>query len=124
MPPVSVNKRKEVLWAVIVVVLLTLVGLVCDHLVAGRFGVFLGDFLPALAAGVLFWLMRMHQHIQMRLADERVEIMREAIDHIRNAMQIVVYSRPDEIQLAAINRLMRGIDSTLVHVAGQPRMAK
>ncbi|HEX9120265.1 MAG TPA: hypothetical protein VF840_06975, partial [Terriglobales bacterium] len=63
--------------------------------------------------GALFCLMRAHQRMRTRLSAERVELMRESIDHIRNAMQIVVYSCPPDAQLAAVNRLMQGVDSTL-----------
>ncbi len=105
------------MYAALFVVLLTFVGALCDSLLPGRLGLFMGDFLPAVAAGALFCLMRAHQRIRARLSDERVELMREAIDHIRNAMQIVVYSCPQEAQLAAVNRLMQGVDSTLRHAS-------
>ncbi len=109
--------RRDLMYAALLVVLLTFVGVLCDSLLPGRLGLFIGDFLPAVAAGALFCLMRAHQRIRARLSDERVELMREAIDHIRNAMQIVVYSCPQEAQLAAVNRLMQGVDSTLRHAS-------
>lgn len=108
----------------IVVVLLTLTGSVCDRLLPGHVGMFIGDFIPALAAGVLFWMMRVHQQMRIRLAEERVQMMREAIDHIRNAMQIVIYSCPEEAQVAAIKRLMQGVDSILLHAVEQSPIVK
>lgn len=105
--------RRDLLYAALVVWLLTFLGILCDSLLPGRLGLFIGDFLPAVAAGALFYLMRVHQRMRARISDERVQLMREAIDHLRNAMQIVVYSCPQEAQFAAVNRLMQGVDSTL-----------
>ena len=71
----------------------------------------LNDLLvPAIAAAITFALLREKRKKEAML-ETRLQVLDDAFDHIRNALQIVVYSSKDEPTRAAVLRLSSAMGS-------------
>jgi hypothetical protein len=67
-------------------------------------------FLPVIAAAITFALLREKRNKEAVL-EARLRALDDAFDHIRNALQIVVYSSKDEPTRAAVLRLSSAMGS-------------